>query len=168
MHSQSFEQVLCDFEGLIKNQIKKLRLTRHFDEYYQVGVVALWEAYRNFDPERGSFAAFALHTVRGHMLMMLRKEKRFGDYHVLHDEHQTTAYIDEQTSYHLDSSLFSSLTPYLSHLTEREQLWVVEAIIHDKKLGEIAREHGVSTNTVSSWRKQAIRKLRSVHLPVGV
>ncbi len=162
MHSQSFEHVLADFEPLIKGQIKKLNLYRQYDEYYQVGVVALWEAYRNFNPQKGTFAAYALHTVRGHMLMMLRKERRFGDHHILYDDQQTTAFMDQQMSYDLVDSTASSLTPYLRHLSKRERLWVIEAIVHDKKLGEIAKEHGVSTNTVSSWRKQAIRKLKAI------
>lgn len=162
MHEQPFEKILADFEPLIKGQLKKLNLYRQHDEYYHIGVIALWEAYRNYEQGKGSFAAYALHTVRGNMLMMLRREQRFAERHVLQDEQTSADFIrpDPTATNDMDTTL-SALTPYLRHLSPREKLWVREAILFEKKLGEIAREQAVSTNTVASWRKQALRKMRA-------
>lgn len=151
-----FQEVSVQFEPLIRGQIKKLHLYRSYDEYYQLGLIALWEACQRFNPEKGAFEAFALHTVRGHMLMQLKKEKRFSDRHFLGEDAMETVeriVAVEPEDVHL-------FDDYLNQLSERERTWFIEAIIQDKKPALIANEYGVSVNTVSTWRKNALKKLR--------
>ncbi|MBP3953175.1 sigma-70 family RNA polymerase sigma factor [Bacillus suaedae] len=151
-----FQEVSVQFEPLIRGQIKKLNLYRSYDEYYQLGLIALWEACQRFDPEKGAFEAFALHTVRGHMLMQLKREKRFSDRHFLGDDAmqavESVVAIEPE-----DLQLFDD---YLNHLSERERAWFIEAIVQGKKPAMIASEYQVSVNTVSTWRKNALKKLR--------
>ncbi|NEU30294.1 sigma-70 family RNA polymerase sigma factor [bacterium LRH843] len=163
MKDKSFEEILTDYKGLIKNQIKKLNLTHRFDEFYQVGVIGLWQAYERFQDGKGAFPAYALQTVRGHMLMALRSEKRFLDKHVVMDKQTSLDFNQADPSATIDvAPTLSELIPDPKLLTPRERLWVQEAIILGKKLGEIAEDQGVSKNTVSSWRKQAVKRLREV------
>ncbi|WP_088104221.1 sigma-70 family RNA polymerase sigma factor [Halalkalibacter urbisdiaboli] len=157
MEANDFEKVLETFEPLIKGQLKKLHLYQDHEEFYQVGVIALWEAYRHFDDEKGCFEAYAYQTVRGRLLTKLRRERLYSE---------RTIFLDEQSNGQIpdvDDPCETSimlLSPYLTQLTPREQLWVYEAVILDKKREDIAKEQGVSVSTVASWRKQALRKLR--------
>ncbi len=161
VQDQSFEQVLERYTPLIKGQIKKLHLTKQYEDYFQIGVIALWDAYRHFDATKGSFSAYALHTVRGRMLTALQEERRFNERHVLQDE-QTSLIFQHAISNNIVEPYLEELEVELSlgALSSRERLWVKEAIILGKKRGEIANEQKVSTNTVSSWRKSALKKLR--------
>ncbi|MCM3760987.1 sigma-70 family RNA polymerase sigma factor [Alkalihalobacillus oceani] len=159
MHHQPFEQVLTDYEPLIKSLIQKLNLYRDYEDYYQVGMIALWTAYCHFDPEKGAFPGYAQKVVRGHLLMFMQKEQQFSERHQLHDDHSDYRLID-QGSQQAFEAVSPPLEDYLPLLSERERLWVVETFLQQKKLGQIATEQGVSPNTVASWRKQALKKLR--------
>ncbi|WP_100374114.1 sigma-70 family RNA polymerase sigma factor [Bacillus sp. FJAT-45037] len=164
MQGVSFEEILSQYEPLIKGQLKKLNLYRSHDHFYQIGVCALWEAYLKYEEGRGSFAAFAMYTVRGHMLMELRRQRTYDERFVLQDQQVSTDFVVPAPSEDVinEHDPLAELAPYLHLLSERERLWVREAIIYEKKLSEIAAEQGVSKNTVSSWRKTALKKMREV------
>jgi RNA polymerase sigma factor (sigma-70 family) len=164
MQGHSFEEILSQYEPLIKGQLKKLNLYRSHDHFYQIGVCALWEAYRKYEGGKGSFPAFALSTVRGHMLMELRKVRTYDERFVLQDQQVSRDFVIPAPIGDLfrGEDPLSELEPYLGQLSARELLWVQEAIVFEKKLGEIATEQNVSKNTVATWRKTALKKLRGV------
>lgn len=156
-----FATLLQDYEPLIKSQIKRLHLTNNYEHYYQIGAVGLWKAYKNFDAEKGKFSTYAYHTVRGHLLMALRDEKKFTDHHLLQDEQTSGHFHIPAEQIKQEPTSVEELIPFHIHLSPREKLWIKEAIILDNTLSEIAKKHNVSTNTVSTWRKNALRKLRA-------
>ncbi|MDV2886400.1 sigma-70 family RNA polymerase sigma factor [Alkalihalophilus pseudofirmus] len=160
MQAQLFEEILTQYEPLIKGQLKKLNLYRNHDHFYQVGVCALWEAYRKFEEGKGAFSAFALHTVRGHMLMELRRERVYDERFVLKDQQESTDFEVPASIVEYCDDPLEELESYIGQLSQRERLWVQEAIVYEKKLGQIALEQQVSKNTVATWRKTALKKLR--------
>ncbi|MED1603623.1 sigma-70 family RNA polymerase sigma factor [Alkalihalophilus marmarensis] len=163
MQHVPFEDILNQYEPLIKGQLKKLNLYRNHDHFYQIGVCALWEAYKKFEEGKGSFSAFALHTVRGHMLMELRRERIYDERFMLVDQQESKELaLPAATPDRLFAEdPLSELASYIGLLSERERLWVQEAIVYEKKLGQIALEQQVSKNTVATWRKTALKKLRT-------
>ena len=68
MKPATFKEAVVLYEGMIVNQIKKLGIYQDYEEYYQCGLIGLWYAYERFDPEKGSFPAYAVVTVRGYIL----------------------------------------------------------------------------------------------------
>ncbi|MCM3715637.1 sigma-70 family RNA polymerase sigma factor [Alkalihalobacillus oceani] len=165
MHDQPFEQLVTDYEPLLKSCIQKLNLYRDYEEYYQIGMIALWTAYCQFDPEKGAFPAYAQKVVRGHMLMFMKKEQHFSERHLLHDD-DTTYRLADNDAEEAFEAVTAPLEEYLHPLSARERLWVLETFVQQKKLGQIATEQGVSPNTVASWRKQALKKLRDRFKPL--
>ncbi|MFC0469147.1 hypothetical protein ACFFHM_00825 [Halalkalibacter kiskunsagensis] len=49
---KSFEEVLTLYQSIIRKQFVALRLYKDYDEFYQIGCIALWNAYQNFNPEK--------------------------------------------------------------------------------------------------------------------
>ncbi|ERN51815.1 sigma-70 family RNA polymerase sigma factor [Alkalihalophilus marmarensis] len=160
MQAQPFEEILNQYKPLIKGQLKKLNLYRNHDHFYQVGVCALWEAYRKYEEGKGAFSTFALHTVRGHMLMELRRERVYDERFVLKDQQESSDFALPASLVEYCDDPLEELEPYIGQLSSRELLWVQEAIVYEKKLGQIAVEQQVSKNTVATWRKTALKKLR--------
>jgi RNA polymerase sigma factor (sigma-70 family) len=156
-----FEEVAKNFEPLIKSQIKGLRIYRDFDLYYQCGLIGLWEAYSRFQPEKGSFPAFAMQTIRGKMLSELKRESRYEEQHTAVEQSIIDTIADDEAS----SSVLAEeiVASYCETLSPKQKLWVEQAIILQKKQREIAEEFGVSSETVKSWRKEALKKLRENH-----
>ncbi|OIJ14248.1 hypothetical protein BKP35_07035 [Anaerobacillus arseniciselenatis] len=153
---KSFDEIAKNYEPLIKKQLKLLNIYKDHEEYFQEGLIALWEAYKRFDPEKGKFSSFAIITVRGRLLSLLNKEKKFQDHHTL-GESNNPHLVDQSVKVPLELEVVNS---YLEGLSNREKLWIQEAILNEKKLSEIAKDHGVSTNTVKSWKKNVVKKLR--------
>lgn len=150
---QSFLKVLEQYDKLIKNQIKSLNIYKNYDEYYQIGLIALWKAWKNYDDRKGKFSAYAYVTVRGSMLEKLRKEAQYEERFPSFDEQMTDSYFEN----FLEKELFES---YLTTLTEKQKTWAIEAIYNEKPLTQIAKEYETTVEAVKSWRKGALKKLR--------
>jgi len=88
IENRSFEDVLISFEPMIKSQMKKLRIYKNHDNFFQLGRIGLWEAYKEYDPARGTFQTLAIIKVRGEMLEQLKKER-------VHDERYTHVELQE-------------------------------------------------------------------------
>lgn len=153
----SFDEIKEKYEPMIKKQLTALNIYQNYEEFYHIGVIGLWDAYRRFDPKKGSFGSFAMKTVRGNMMMHLTKESRYKEHqHLVNDIllFEKVGIIEDQA---LELELFA---PYIENLTPRERLWVLETFLHDKKPMDIASEQNVSINSVKTWRSSALRKLR--------
>ncbi|MFK3936235.1 sigma-70 family RNA polymerase sigma factor [Alkalihalobacillus sp. NPDC078783] len=162
----TFEHVLAQYTPLIKSQIKRLSLMQHYDEAYQVAMIALWDAYRRFTPEKGEFAAFAQLRVRGDLISYVRKEIRNTERFVLTDE--STEHLLENLSVEDEyESTGSHFTPFLNQLSPRELLYVEQVLIQGKSIKSLAARHQVTVNTVASWSKSARRKLREMGKVLG-
>ncbi|RXJ02239.1 sigma-70 family RNA polymerase sigma factor [Anaerobacillus alkaliphilus] len=153
-----FEELVEQFEPIIKKQIKVLRAYQYNDELYQIGLLAMWDASRNYQEGKGYFPAYIKKYVRGRMLNFLHKERSY--YASLSD----SPFMEEIVAGVPSTWVTISLRPVLPFLTEREKFWLMEYLEFGKGPSQIAREQNVSVNTVKSWRLEAIKKCKQ-HLP---
>lgn len=155
----SFQEVAKKYAPLIGGQINKLHIYRDWDDFFQIGLIGLWKAYQQYDKEKGSFATIAMLRVRGHLLDHLRKEGQHHKHHIYSND-VLFHYIKDRNCA-VSELLDRQLEEYTAFLSKREAQWFIDTIIYDKKPAQIAKERGVSTNTVGTWRKKAIKKLRA-------
>ncbi|WP_221563763.1 sigma-70 family RNA polymerase sigma factor [Alkalihalobacillus sp. TS-13] len=150
---EPFEKVLANYDPLIKTMIRRYSHSLEFDESYQIGRIALWEAYKRFDPDKGAFPAYAQRYLSGRFLQIMNKKYVI----MVHAEEHT---LEENNSFvvpYLDDLIVND---YLQNLSERERLYVNEIILKQGSMKELARIERVSYETVRSWRKNALVKLR--------
>lgn len=50
---QDVEKLISESETIIKKVIYKLKIYRDFDEYMQIGRIALWRALQKYDATKG-------------------------------------------------------------------------------------------------------------------
>lgn len=158
----TFDEIKEKYEPIIKKQLTALNIYQNYEEFYHVGLIGLWDAYRRFDNTKGTFGSFAIKTVRGNMLMHLTKEARYKERQQLVGNDQLSLSIGATYDRVLELELF---LPYLENLTPRERLWAIETFLFDKKTSEIAYEQDVSINSVKTWRSRALKRLRSQLAP---
>lgn len=150
---ESFEAVLVQYEPLIKRMIKRFSSVDSYDELFQVGRIALWEAYMKFDPDKGYFPAYARSYVNGRFLQLSKKDS----FEMIE---ATEAILTNKLQYeecYLDPFI---LEEYIKDLSKRERMFVEYVILHRGRQKELAEREGVSYETVRSWRKSAFAKLR--------
>ncbi|MCF6136800.1 sigma-70 family RNA polymerase sigma factor [Pseudalkalibacillus berkeleyi] len=144
---------MVQYEPLIKKLIKRYNYVDGYDELFQVGRIALWEAYERFDSRKGAFPAYAKTYVTGRFLQFLRKPG-------FETVEATEKIMDDHLHYdvtYLDSIIVDEL---LQNLSKRERLCVEYVILQSGSQKELARREQVSYETVRSWKKCALKKLR--------
>jgi RNA polymerase sigma factor (sigma-70 family) len=155
---QSFARTYEEEGWIIKSAIKDLSLYKNLDEYYQEGLIGFWEAYERFDFSKGaSFRTFAYWTIRGKLLTYLKKAKRNED----REAELSIAMIESTPDEHSKNPFENDLIKtYCIGLTEAQKTWVYKTFIENKGPLQIAKEEGVSLETVKSWRRYTLQKIR--------
>lgn len=133
-----------------------------YEDAIQEGYVALLECIGSYDPSHGvPFAAYAKSHVQGDVRTAMRRlwtaEARsvaLQDYH-LDDGGVGTVGCGEIASVELRMMIADA------HLSPREAQ-SIRGQLMGLSCSEIAKEQGVSVETVKTWRKRAFRKLRKV------
>lgn len=153
---KSLEEVLVQFEPMVKKQILSLQIYKNQEEFFQIGLIGLWEAYTRFDPEKGTFPSFAQLTVRGKMLTHLKKESQFDEHHAAFSDEMVEIISDPSRDEPLEKEIILS---YCQGLTDKQLKWVMQGILANQKPSEIAKTEGVSVDRIKGWRKEALKKI---------
>lgn len=154
----SFEEIAKKYEPMIKNQIKKLHMYGRYDEFYQIALIALWEAKMRFDPMKGNFTSYAQKYVTGHLKMYLRSEMNYLTRYLIGLEPGLTEAIAIED---IQDQLDLPIGKIKAILSKKEYVWFHEFYYNQKEITEIATQYDVSANTVKTWRKRALEKIRT-------
>ncbi|TCP29776.1 DNA-directed RNA polymerase [Scopulibacillus darangshiensis] len=156
--NNEFEEIAEAFSPLIKKLIITYHILDEYDEMYQIGLIALWEAFRSFRPEKGCFPAYAKAYVKGHILTALKNRRKYDSRY----EYGTLLLEERSLLIQTTDQYFEAddLNEWLACLSVREKEWVLMAVIQGKTTQEIAVECDVSPHTVRSWKKTAVKKLK--------
>ncbi len=172
---KDFEPFFKANERRIHFQIHRLGISANwYDEFYSEGVIALWQAYKDFDATRGTnIGTFINFRIRYRLVDLLRKKLR--------DEEVMAEVINEKVI-EIDTGNRHVRTgmPIVNmngvdgagnhndafwrevrrHLSEKQWKWVVYFIIADLSVKEIMELEGVTADAVKGWGKAVRSKLR--------
>jgi RNA polymerase sigma factor (sigma-70 family) len=139
-----------------------------FDDALQEAHVAALEAVIQYSPDVGCpFGTFLKQRMRSHLRTWGRRQVRWVDRHVAasashHGDDATLLPVEEWADVQTDfSRLPVEWAEWLDALSPREQLVLKKQVIEGYTLQEIAAEESVSRHTVHTWKKRAMKKLRS-------
>jgi RNA polymerase sigma factor (sigma-70 family) len=168
MQKFTFEEIVKQNENRIHYQLQLLGIRDMEGDFYAEALIAMWRAYKKYDPNKGPMATYFNYSIRNRMIDLIRARVR--------EEENNQSVVDYYSSFH--ESLQSTSKPTLnitsdkdivdehlwhkvfSTLTDKQRKWVYYAIIKNYSLKEIAEKEGVSVEAVKSWAKEAKKKLR--------
>jgi len=156
-----FNEVVEQYTPLIYHIIKKLNIYKQTDEYFQTGLIGLWEAYLKFDPNKGKFLSYAYKTIFGKMLYQMKKENQGIEHEVVKPVEFWAGIIDDQDHMMIEMILPTKFIPLL---TPKQVAWLVEYIYKGKTIMEIAKEYQVPPSTVKSWKRTTLKKLKDYYI----
>jgi RNA polymerase sigma factor (sigma-70 family) len=142
---------------MIYNIIHSLHIYKDQQEYFQTGLIALWEAYRNFDCEKGVFAAYAYSFIKGRILSEMNSHNKHLDRQAYPKDEFWESVEDELSEMPFSKDLLLS---YCEHLTLNQSKWVMYTFYDMLTVSEIAEREKVSVGAVKKWRKGAKERLR--------
>jgi DNA-directed RNA polymerase specialized sigma subunit len=156
---EHFNEIANQYEPMIHKIILTLGIYKNRDEFFQTGLIALWQAAERYDHKRGAFSSYAYSYIKGHLQTEMTKRNK-------HDEHYVS--VDDE-SWALIPDLACRI-PFewddlnCEELTEKEKKWVLHTVIYGLPVKEIAALENVSQSAVKLWRSGARNKLRKKFL----
>ncbi|MHC0038052.1 sigma-70 family RNA polymerase sigma factor [Pseudoneobacillus sp. C159] len=153
---ESFEALKVQYERMIHSIIRSLHIYKNIDEYFQIGLIGLWQASENFDEKKGCFSSFAYTMIKGKILTALQKNKLFEERNVYVQDEVLESIADNNCT---DPNLETLLNSYCTNLTEKEKKWFLYTTVYRYKMKEIAEKEKVSVSAVKGWRAGAREKI---------
>lgn len=170
----SFEEILEQNERRIHYQINQLHIRDVNQEYYSEGLVALWNAYKTYKPDKGPMATYFNYTIRNRLIDQLRKERRRldvqefyllnykSDYcngnHQRNNSGNNLAIRRDAADLVEDNVFWEQLK---ANLTANQWKWIYFHIMDGMTLTDIAIQENTTLEAVKSWGKQVRKKLRN-------
>ena len=125
----------------------------------QQAYISIWKNSGSFNPEKGKAFTWILVVTRNRAIDQLRKLKRRPNTTELIDTlPDETAKADAGAKAML---LKRFLDPYLENLPPDMSKAIMLNVVHGLSSREIAETIGVSPNTVKSWVRRGLKKLRT-------
>ncbi|TFJ92127.1 sigma-70 family RNA polymerase sigma factor [Lentibacillus salicampi] len=166
-----FEEIFKQNERRIHYHIHRLNIQDPHKEFYQEGLVAMWRAYENYQPDKGPMATYFNYIIRNRMIDLMRKQNKEIE-KTMHYAQEHRTHIDDGNYYRSQGLLYPMVQngrdvrdaafwqQVRDQLSDNQWKWVIFHIIEDKPLKEIAEQEGVTVEAVKSWGKGVRRKLR--------
>jgi DNA-directed RNA polymerase len=156
LQMESFDQLSKQYKPMIHRIIHSLGIYKNIDEFYQVGLIGLWDAAECFEAEKGDFTNYAYSYIKGRILNELSKNSKQEERNVYPKEE----YWETVEDTHFDQPFEKEfLLSFCDGLTEKETRWVLDTFYHCLTVREIAKKEGVSISAVKQWRKGAVKKV---------
>ena len=151
---ETFEDCLNQYAPMIKSIMKKLQIFKHYDEYYQIGQIALWIAYQHYESEKGSFSNYAFLTVRGHLLNEIAKTIKYDKRNVFVDRQI------EEKEYSDEAFLLEDFTNLLVDISPLQKQILIERFYFNREFFQIAQRLNMKETSVRSSYRYALKRLR--------
>jgi RNA polymerase sigma factor (sigma-70 family) len=168
----TFEEVFKQNERRIYYHMHKLRVRDPEREFYQEGLVAMWNAYEKYEPDRGPMATYFNYIIRNRMIDLIRKKERDregfqqmtkemmvregnGNYCKTGGKAYPIPNRGEAPTY--DGEFWRKIR---SGLSENQWKWVRLFVMEGMSIKDIAEQEHVSQDAVKSWGREARKKLK--------
>ncbi|WP_411334904.1 sigma-70 family RNA polymerase sigma factor [Metabacillus indicus] len=158
MDDFTFAELEKQYKPMIYHNIKKLCITRNHDEFYQAGLIAIWKASKTYDPEKGSFETYLYTSIKGSMLNEMNKQNKNKDLTESDVMEHMMISDDPSTLKDMEAMILANC----DILTKHQQIWMISYCLKEKTISEIAASENTTPASVKSWRRGAVKKLRSL------
>lgn len=154
---ESFEQLAQQYEPMIHKIINSLNLYKNKEEFYQLSLIALWEASSRFNPEKGNFTNYAYSYIRGKCLTELHKNSKYDENYLYPKEEFWILLKDSSPIQPFEEEVLLSCS---ETLTPNQRKWLLLTVKRGMSIKEIAQQEHVSVSAVKQWRAGARKKLQ--------
>jgi RNA polymerase sigma factor (sigma-70 family) len=155
---EDFSAVTVEFTPMIHHIIRSLSIYKNKDDFFQIGLIALWESYEKFNEENGKFSNFAYTVIKGRIINELKRHHKYETHTRPFDS--AILEVKDRFTMHEEAFVLENILIYTETLTLNQQRWLLQTFIGNKTISEIADMFQVTTAAVKSWRKSALLKLR--------
>ena len=155
---QNFETVFEEHEKLINQAMFHLKIYRNFDEFYQLGRIALWEATIKYDPTKSAFEPFAFMMIKFKMVKEISQLNHISQFESVLEETQFQFTLDEQSA---TVDEFNEIE-WLMFLPKQERELLKLAFFEDRTNGDIAKMLVCTPEAIKKRRQRLLKKVKEM------
>ncbi|WP_110929229.1 sigma-70 family RNA polymerase sigma factor [Bacillus massiliglaciei] len=155
---ENFTELAEKYTPMIHKVIHTLSIYKNKEEFFQIGLIALWEASRRKEDSE-KFLNFAYMVVKRRIINEINRQNRLQSQSLSFGKTENISLLSYDKPFEEESVLC-----YTSGLTQNQKKWVTGTFLDGRSIAEIAEQHGVTAASVKSWRAQALKKLRKIHI----
>ena len=155
----SFEEVFEKTKHVVSMAIYKCKIYKNQEHYEQIGYIALWNAYNQFDGVEEEFEPYAYVFVKNAILNELKTMSRYESRHVFLEQ------SDALSSLHHCEDQSQNLTEYITELLkplkEEDKQMLLALYVYQYSYEEVAEALNISVHALKKRRDRLMRKLRA-------
>ena len=156
---ESFETLYETKQQLIKGALRYLKVYRNYEDYYQIGAYALYEATLNFDEAKGNFDSYAYSMIIGRIKSAITKANRYDSRTFAIEPSDFSQYEAKLTTHQTFEALhFES---YTAHLTKKQADVITERFLYHHDIKTTAKNLGITEHVVKNQTREALKRLRA-------
>ncbi|KON88194.1 RNA polymerase sigma24 factor [Sporosarcina globispora] len=157
---ESFEELAVKYKPMIHKIIRSLNIYKNKDDFYQLGLITLWQVWKNYDADKGTLASYAYSMIKGKIMNELAKQTQQSDRY-LYPEENFWDFI-EDTSLFPSTDSTQELFNKCRILSANQMKWLQYTLCEQMSVKEIAEKEQVSISAVKNWRHGAREKLKKI------
>ena len=159
---KDFNEICKQFEPMITSVLKKAHVYKDYEHYRQCARIALWKAWKNFDPSKGDLAPYAYKTMLTSIYTEMAQNNRYSDHHIAYEKEELMNLTQFQQENTPEEDVTDQLEELLSRLSEEECKLLTSLYIMGKTYEEIAASEGKTVVSLKKRRQRIMNKLRAM------
>ena len=157
---EDFDRIAERMRPLIWSIINGLNIYKDEEEFYQIGLIALWKALQVYDPKKGNFDTFAYSYIRGMILTELNKSRKKEDRETFFSDDYEMISIPDERGEEFEREIH--FLEFVNKFPEKLSRFIIMHFVEEKTLKEIANQLGVSYSTVKLWKKESLERMQEL------
>lgn len=158
---ESFEQVLDQYKPMIYSVLKKARVYKNYDYFTHIATIALWDAWRRYDPIVGPFPPYAYRTMLTSIYKEINRENIHTERYISYDKEKLTFLAQYMEKKNAQQPCCSEFLTKLESLLSKEEFELLLDLYHYRyKYEDLTDKYGISVSALKKRRERLVKRLR--------
>lgn len=154
----NFEEVFEKTKHVVSLAIYKCKIYKNREHYEQIGYIALWKAYNEFDGVEEEFEPYAYVFVKNALLNELKTMSRYESRHVFLEQSDAMSFFHTEDRI---QDLSEYITDLLKPLKEEDRQMLLALYVYQYSYEEVAEALNISVHALKKRRDRIMKKLRA-------
>ncbi len=155
---ESFETMYENYNYLIYAAVRYVKVYTDYEDYVQIATGAFYEAYVNFDEEKGKFSSYAYAMMIGRLRTEMTRNNRYQSRRIVISPQDFSQYESKlQTTQIFETLEFES---YTKLIPKAQADVITERFLYHNDVKTTAKRLNISETTVKNRTRCALATLR--------
>lgn len=156
----NFDEVYHQFSPMITAVLKKARVYKNHQYYRHIATIALWEAYKKFNPSKGDFAPFAYRYMLTSIYSEMNFENKYESRMICYEKEKLDV-INQYMNKNLNFTNDYEILDDVLNMLNTEEIELLSALyIEGYSYGDLHKKTGVSVDALKKRRNRLMKKIR--------